>query len=168
MDELLSGLQLKRLIPDSVVTLQSHLDEYPTLDALLRNTHVAFILLEEASFGEDVAGHWVCILRRPNDVVYFDPYGDSPSEGEQMVRGRFREGANIQALLRTSGTRVTYDTTRFQMKSPDVATCGRWCALRAALRDQGAPAFRKWVISACKSLGVQPDELVVFLTDPFL
>jgi hypothetical protein len=168
MDQLLSGAQLHELWPSSVLVLQSQLDNYSSLGDLLGSANTAFVLLEEAQIGPDVAGHWVAILKRPGDVVYFDPYGGGPQAGERMVQGRFREGDNIQDLLATAGTKVLYDTTRFQRKSPEVATCGRWCALRAAMRDLGVEQFRSWVIDTCRELNMQPDNLAVFVTDRFL
>jgi len=169
MDELLSGAQLHELWPSSVLVLQSQLDNHGSLDDLLGSKNTAFVLLEEAQIGQDVAGHWVAIIRRPDGtVIYFDPYGGGPSVGERMVEGRFREGPNIQDLLATAGGKVVTDTTRFQRKSPDVATCGRWCALRAAMQSLSVAEFRRWVVDSCKELGMQPDELAVFVTQPFL
>ena len=37
------------------------------------------------------SGHWVCITRRNNDFVFFDPYGNSPYQNLNFISKKMNE-----------------------------------------------------------------------------
>ena len=168
---MLSGEDLQRLIPESKLILHSDLDNYERVEAIFPPAelpNVCFLLLEGAHTPDGVSGHWVCLIDRPRDIVFFDPYGASPEEAYQYIKGAFREGTHMVDLLRGARKPVLYDPTRYQKKHASVATCGRWCVLRAALQDLSPREFNRVVVSLCRVLRMSPDQMVTFVTEAFL
>lgn len=81
------------------------------------------------------SGHWCCLLRRPDYIEFFDPYGEDPDDVVSDVpTGRLRQldmdKPYLTNLLRAKGLPVFYNTHKFQRESIDFATCGRHCAVR--------------------------------------
>jgi len=81
------------------------------------------------------SGHWCCLIRRKDYIEFFDPYGESPQNVVADVpRSRLEmldmDRPYLTALLRQKKMPVYYNSHPFQKESPNVATCGRHCAIR--------------------------------------
>ena len=94
------------------------------------------------------SGHWVCMMRRPGSIYYWDPYGEKPDIPEDLGG----QPPVLTALLKASGMPVFYNSHQYQTQRGDVATCGRWCAARLHYKDLSETEFQK-VIKKFKGSG---------------
>jgi hypothetical protein len=101
-----------------------------TLQSLLPQDGIAVILfLTESS----TQGHWTALVRRGDEIEYFDSYGIKPDGERAWLSAKQRIALGevrplITELLATHTGRVTYNTKRLQKGS--VATCGRHVVVR--------------------------------------
>lgn len=111
------------------------------------------------------SGHWCCLIRRPNAIEFFDPYGEAPEEQKEGLSQSRLEALDMEqplltALLKKKGLPVYYNTHPFQKLRNDIATCGRHCVVRLAYKDL---PIEKYAAMIRKS-GLTPDEFVAGVT----
>jgi hypothetical protein len=106
------------------------------------------------------SGHWVCLMRHPDSIYYFDSYGDRPDE-EEDLNG---QSPTLTRLLQASGLPVFYNTHQYQKLRDDIATCGRWCAIRLHYKDKTEDQFNRIV----KRFKGTPDEFVAAFVYNFI
>ena len=80
-------------------------------------------------------GHWVCMIKRPDHIEYFDPYGHKPDAEKKVIPKERLEQLNeaentLTKLLLESGMPITYNTHPFQKLNGTMNTCGRHCIVR--------------------------------------
>lgn len=114
-------------------------------------------------------GHWCCLLKRRNEIEFFDPYGDPPESQKEDLPEETQEQFGIEEpmltrLLRQSRCPVFYNTYPFQKERGDVNTCGRHCVVRCLY----APSSLKQYKQAISKSGLTPDEFVVGITADIL
>ena len=110
-------------------------------------------------------GHWVCMIKRPDEIEFFDPYGKAPDTELKWVGSAKRRELNIEQptltrLMKESDYKVIYNGYDFQKDKADVNTCGRHCAVRLLYRDKTIDEYKKMVLS----VGLSPDEFVSGVT----
>lgn len=115
------------------------------------------------------SGHWqCCFVSGENELTFFDSYGMAPDEDFAWLSAAQRKQLHetrreVVRLLKDAehrGFRVIINRHRFQSMKPDVATCGRWCALRCLLSFQTNADFAKMVDES----GLAPDVFVAVVT----
>lgn len=119
-------------------------------------------------------GHWcVAWLRRENThprvLSVFDSYGErvpdlwsrNPDTAEELGQDRARI---LESLAGGRWDALEWHDYPMQEKGREIATCGRWAALRVALSHLDPREFATAVYAACEALGATPDDLVVRLT----
>ena len=135
-----------------------------SVDELLGPHGRVFILYES----QPGYGHWTVLLRRgKNSVELFDSYGLPVDDELDFLPVRFRQEtgqarAHLSQLLGHSPYRIEYNNHRLQSTRPGIATCGKWCALRALNSRMGVDAFARRVRAECRRRKLSPDELVDF------
>lgn len=108
------------------------------------------------------SGHWCCLLRKHAGIEFFNPYGKPPASTKvdhvpaQLAKELNVDKPYLEKLLKESGLRVYYNTERFQRISPNIATCGRWCAVRMMLFKLTLKQFKRVI----KDSGMTGDEFV--------
>lgn len=81
-------------------------------------------------------GHWVCLIPISDKVIeFFDPIGMRVDEELKYVSKKFRNRStyfpHLSWLIANSSiNKIISNNTDLQRIASDVATCGRWCALR--------------------------------------
>ena len=106
-------------------------------------------------------GHWVCLIRRPDEIEFFDPYGE-PVDKQLTWVGKGKrtqleqDRPLLSKLLREKGVDVVCNKTKFQLVDDDVATCGRHCVIRLLFKDLPLPKYAEMI----KKSGMTPDEFV--------
>lgn len=110
-------------------------------------------------------GHWVCMIQRPNEIEFFDPYGKAPDSELKWLGSAKRRELNIETptltrLMKESGYKVIYNSYDFQKDKEDVNTCGRHCAVRLMYKKMRLDQYKKMVLSC----GLSPDEFVSGIT----
>lgn len=124
------------------VLVYSDLANYKTLDDAM-GPHGALFLLYES---QPDYGHWTCVFRRGNLIEFFDSYGGFPDTQLEWIDDHFREISGqsyplLTWLLYHSPYDLSYNEHKFQKKGDDIATCGRWCSLRLAMKDMPLEEF---------------------------
>ena len=111
------------------------------------------------------AGHWCCMIHRPNKIEFFNPYGETPEQSRKggMSAKRLEQldmdRPYLTKLLRSSGKPVYYNTYSFQKDTVDNNTCGRHCAVRLFY----APYTLERYKSIIDKSGLSPDNFVAAL-----
>jgi len=110
-------------------------------------------------------GHWCCMIKRPDHIEFFDPYGEAPEEQKDgLSKSRLEElqmsHPVLTELLKSSGMPVFYNAHAFQKDRADVATCGRHCVVRLYYANAPLEAYKKSIDSS----GLSPDDFVSALT----
>ena len=99
------------------------------LSSLFHDVDVVYVLYDilnrDGVTPKATVGHWICIIKNPKGLFYYDPYGLSISEdlhitGEPDYFGRVFKGIRVDA-----------NTFRHQKFRDHTNTCGRHCVSRA-------------------------------------
>ncbi len=112
------------------------------------------------------AGHWTCLINKPDYIEFFDSYGDAPDTEQRggMSKGRLEqldiERPYLTKLLRASGKPVYYNHHPFQSESTDIATCGRHCVARLLYAPYSLDKYGQII----KKSGMTADNFVSGLT----
>lgn len=107
-------------------------------------------------------GHWCCMLRRPDRIEFFDPYGEAPEEQKdniapQMLDQLDEDKPYLTSLMRASGMPIYYNTHSFQQDRSRVNTCGRHCVTRCLY---GTYPLEKY-LNMIKKTGLSADDFVI-------
>jgi len=110
-------------------------------------------------------GHWCCMIKKEKGIHFFDPYGDPPEEQKEgMGNGRLesldQKKPYLTRLFRASGLPVYYNTFQYQKESPEVATCGRHCAVRLLYAPYSEDQYQNII----RGSGMTPDQFVLGVT----
>lgn len=101
------------------------------------------VLLYEIS---DSVGHWVVLLKRGNNIEFFDSYGMQIDEELAYTGNYYKDGeAHLTRLLKSSKYSYFSNKTRFQERKTDVNTCGRHCALRIKFSHMDLLTYTKFI-----------------------
>jgi hypothetical protein len=148
----------KILEPDTHIFTYPYLKQVKDIDEIFDPYGRAMMLyLTENSN----TGHWVCLIRRPDEIEFFDPYGEGVDKQLSWVgKGKRmeleQERPLLSKLLREKGLPVVYNKTKFQKVDDDIATCGRHCVIRLLFKDLPLPKYAEMI----KTSGMTPDEFV--------
>ncbi len=147
------------------VLLYRDLKNYRDLGAALSPYGAAIILYETTKPGE---GHWCALIRQnPTQIEFFDPYGLYPDSEFKFIQNpsELKEKPLLSELIAGVKEDMVYNHCGMQVSSPDVATCGRWCAVRVRKRGMPLGAFQKLFMDQKSG---SPDELVTLMTLLFI
>ena len=112
------------------------------------------------------AGHWTCLINKPDHIEFFDSYGDPPDTEQRggMSKKRLEqldiERPDLTRLLRASGKPVYYNRHPFQSSAPSMASCGRHCVVRLLYAPYSLDKYG----SIIKKSGMSADDFVSGLT----
>jgi hypothetical protein len=106
-------------------------------------------------------GHYVCMIRFPKYIEFFDPYGEKPEEFKAGISKTRLEQMDIDKpfltrLMRESKIPIYYNTHQFQALDPNVATCGKHCITRLLY----APYNLNKYYNIIKKSKMTPDDFV--------
>jgi hypothetical protein len=156
----LSDDDIRTVLGDNInIWNYPQLKELQSAEELFDDEGRAILLFPNVS---PTAGHWTCLINKPNEIEFFDPYGDAPDteqKGGMSVRRLEQldiERPDLTRLLRASGKPVYYNTHQFQSNSPSVASCGRHCSVRLLY----APYTLKRYKSIIDKSGLSADNFV--------
>lgn len=131
----------------NVVTYKD-IKKYGTIDSLLGPYNVCFILYEwKPSYG-----HWTLLSRAGDLLEFFDPYGNFPDSQLALIPEPWKteSGQNVKRLSKLMiecNYDLSYNEYPFQKHHEDTKTCGRWCVVRALLKDLPLEDFKSLFLS---------------------
>lgn len=148
----------KILEPDTHIFTYPYLKQVKDIDEIFDPYGRAMMLYLTEN---ERTGHWVCLIRRPHEIEFFDPYGVGVDEqlawnGKGKRIELEQERPLLSKLLREKGLPVVYNKTKFQKVDEDIATCGRHCVIRLLFKDLPLPKYAKMI----EKSGMSPDEFV--------
>ena len=113
----------------------SKLAEYKTIQELLpEDKCFKILLLEEAPN----RGHFVCLYRQEDLIVYFNSYGEKPDRDMKCIPRCIRKmlGEDKPEITRLcDGMKIWYNHKKLQGK--DTQTCGRYCVFAIEMMKMG-------------------------------
>ena len=156
----------KILGKDLFIFVYPYLDDVKHIDEVFDEQGRSLMLF----LTEDInTGHWICMIKKGDEINYFDPYGNKPDEDLKWLDDRKRdeldqETPKLTKLLKESGYKVFYNTYPFQKDGDNINTCGRWCALRLLYKDKTLKQFYDMIRKYMKEYKLNGDEVVSILT----
>lgn len=149
----------------SKIVVYPDLYKYKNIDELLE-PHGAIFLLYEF---EPKYGHWTLIFRQGKTIEHFDSYNYSPDMEFEFIPECFRKVNNMMypqltKLLYDSGYDIHYNNFKLQKEGSNIATCGRHCLVRLALKHLNIDEYYKLMKRIKNKLGYNYDEIVYHLT----
>jgi len=116
-------------------------------------------------------GHWVCVLKHPDRIEFFDPYGGNniPDNELDMIDHNVKKITNqdypyLSKLLYDSGYPIEYNNYQFQEHANDINTCGRHCIVRVLFKHLLLDEYYDHMNQLCKKYNMNYDELVTYIT----
>ena len=132
----LSDMEIRRICNDAVNIVQYHelatLDSSQFLQLFLPEYNYCVVLLYEL----EGTNHWVSLIYRPNQRLFdfYNSYGVPPDHEYTLgIFARHITGPYLSHLLSTMTVRS--NTQRIQGSKRDLATCGRWAAVRCVYHN---------------------------------
>ena len=106
-------------------------------------------------------GHFVCVIDHGNRIEFFDSYSIKPDKEFDFINNDKLNGVKyLSKLLYKTKKPIEYNHIKLQQDGDEIATCGRWCALRLLLKDIKLDDF----IYMMTNTKMSPDKLVTYLT----
>jgi hypothetical protein len=153
---------------DDKIIKYSELIDHDCFCKLLPNEDFDFriILVEQ----KKDCGHWVCIVRKNNNIYLYDPYGcpidrelSFIDKAQRILLGEDRR--LIQRLINRCNCEINIyeNSSQFQSLKEGVSTCGRHCILFIEMVKMGydIDQFSKFFYTASENEGKPTDILVV-------
>ena len=119
--------------------------------------------------GDDVSGHYTCMIRLPDGYHYYDSYGefpDTPKQWSAQRRVLYANEGRVNSLVRLlkkahdEGLVVDYSHYKHQHLNPRVATCGRHCLTRCMFSHLSNDDYHKMISARGKKWGLGLDDVV--------
>lgn len=147
---MLSGAQLKKLVPGVKILRYIDLQKYDNIDQIVPPQ--GLILLYPSMEGNkrnDDSGHWVCLFKQNNTMFYFDPYGTKIDQCliDFETLGSFREGQRFMLSQLLNDSPYSVDFNNFQLQngyvkgSKEIDTCGYWVVARLRSKQLSSDRF---------------------------
>ena len=118
-----------------------------SLDQLVDNKFKSTVILIEGDLGSN---HWVLVSKVDGKYEYFDSYGHS-----------FKNDATLKKYF--SGVKIIENRIKFQEMAVEVATCGKWVAMRLLCLlcyGMNLHQFQRFMKSLVKEFGGDYDNQV--------
>ena len=151
----LTGREIQNFLPNISILKYSDLKDLKSLP------NGNFIILYELF---DNMGHWCTVLRTPEGIEFFDPYGEFPDNELEWVDRKFKKKfyenhSKLLQLLYDSFQNINYNQYKFQGPAP-ISTCGRWCILRNLFNFLTCDQFYNMVNKTSKESKLSFDQIV--------
>lgn len=145
----------------SIITYPQ-LEEFVDIDQIFDRKGRCMILFLNQSPTE---GHWCCLIRKPDSIEFFDPYGDDPEQVRKDTPKPLRQQLEMDRpllfnLLKKKGIPVYFNSFQFQKNGYNIATCGRHSAVRLFYAPYSLDKYKE-IIDSSK---MTPDTFVSALT----
>lgn len=151
MEKSLSDSDIRATIPNII--------KYEELNGLSPEQLLRMLPLAILYQAGENYGHWTLLLRTPEGIEHFDPYGIILDKEFDYLR--LQQPHYLASLLYDSGEKINYSPWKFQRMAKGVNTCGRWIILRNRFSSWKIDKFADVVDKVSRQLNMTPDEFVV-------
>ena len=161
------------LNPDTKINMIHKLDNINYFDELLDNLGRCIMLYGTESKN---VGHWVALIKRGNDIEFFDSYGNNPfelAEGLNIpkeIDEVINEGGmkKLLKLIHEGGYNLKWNNIKMQKEDANIATCGRHTVLRLLLYKLSLEEYQALLKKMKEELKADYDSLITAITYPIL
>jgi hypothetical protein len=158
----LSDEDIEKILGKTFIFSYPYLDDVNSIDDVFdsKGRSIMLFLTENEN-----TGHWCCMIKKNNEIHYFDPYGVKP-EGEKKWLSKEKleeldqEKPVLTKLFRKSGCAIFFNDYCFQKEQKGINSCGRHCATRLLYKDLSLEEYYDMI----KESGLTPDEFVSKIT----
>lgn len=121
---------------------------------------------------EPMFGHWTMVIKNDTGYNYLDSYGgmvDNPlkhvpkSLNKELGQDK-KYLAKLLLKASKSGSDIYYNNAKLQKLDPNIATCGRYCALYLKYSHMNVDDFAKMIKKISKDLKMPNDEVITYLS----
>lgn len=188
----LTSEELSKLLPFEVeIVHYSDLQNYSNIFELLHPNNAVILFFESSRDNNSLIGHYTCITISPKSrelytqeelesgnliytINYFDSYGSIPDNEKKSIPKEYLQMTDQRKNFLTKllydaakrGVQLEYNEVPLQKLSPDINTCGRYCALKILTKDSiPLEDFQDWFKT---DSFMTADEKTVILTEPVL
>lgn len=139
IEDPLDDSEIRKYLPNAKIMTYDSLGKYTDIEQLLPQGRDYCILLYRQ---QPTFGHWVSIDRIGDNISYFDSYGgevDNPLKWNTIeINNQLGQSIPyLSKLFDNTDKNIYYNPFRYQSKSNDTNTCGRWCILRCLFALKG-------------------------------
>lgn len=154
----LSDLDIKKICGDTNIIKYPDLANYTNIDDIFDDKGRCILLFLTV---DDHTGHWIAMIKKGNNIEYFDPYGTCPDCNKkwlttQKLINLDQDKPLLPELFNRSGCKITYNVYPFQEDRAGINNCGRWCAMRLLYYKKSLKQFYDMV----KKSGLDEDEYI--------
>jgi hypothetical protein len=166
VDIALSNIDIVNLLDCKCkIILYPDLYKYKNLDEILGVSGTCIILFES----QPNYGHWVCIMRRNNDVEFFNSYGGYPDDTLKHIEKKFAINSHqdkpyLSLLMINCPYNLSYNEFKFQKEKGDIKTCGRHCVVRAKHKNLDIYDYKEKLDALCQKYDTDYDGIVTMMT----
>jgi hypothetical protein len=177
-DILLTDKQILKIAGDkSKILIYPDIKNYNSIEELFGNNNKIILLYLNEVTDSSYSGHWTCLIRRKEGkdtvVEFMDPYGLVPNDelkwfSENELRNLNQDNNHLIQLLYNfslqKNHKVEYNEDKVQAQKNDIATCGRFVALRCHFYDVPLKIWQEqW--KNLKKKGYDLDQVSVYMTN---
>lgn len=164
----LSNYEINNILKDQTKILTyKALPQFNNIDQLLE-PYKNFIMLY---MSRPNFGHWTCVLKHPDRIEFFDPYGgkNTPDNELNMIKDDVKQITNqdypyLSQLLYDSGYPIEYNNYQFQEHGQGINSCGRHCIVRCLFKNLLLDEYYEMMNQLCKKFNMNYDQLVTYIT----
>ena len=153
---------LRKLNGNTRIIFYEELNNHEDIIPLLDKGSLVILYRSKPNFG-----HWTALVKTPEGIEYFDPYGEMIEEAKRNVNRDFLRQTNQQRnrlaelLFRASrNVPIHYNDHKLQKRSKTISTCGKHVIVRIMHRYMTIDEYNKELRDVSEELNMTPDEVV--------
>lgn len=153
---------LRKLDNQTRIIFYEDLNRYSDVIPLLDKGSLVILYKSKPNYG-----HWTALVRTPEGIEYFDPYGDKIEGAKNHVDKAFLKQTNqyenrLAELLHNASLTIPihYNDHKLQKRSKTISTCGKHVIVRILNRHLTIDEYNKRLMRLCKQYKMTPDQIV--------
>lgn len=152
--------------PNTNIINYEELNNIYHIDEIFDNLGRCIILIPTESLN---SGHWVALIKKNNEIEFFDPYGKTLKQQEKNLNSNIDIDEDIIIkLCKRDGYKLSYSNKKNQPYSSNIATCGRHSVMRVILYKLSNDEYNKMMEKLSKLYNVSSDDIVSIFTTEIL
>ena len=160
---------LRKLHGNTRIIFYEDLNRYEDIIPLLDRGSLVILYTSKPNYG-----HWTALVKTPEGIEYFDPYGESIDEAKRNVNRTFLKQTNqhrnrlAELLYRASKSiPIHFNDHKLQERSKSISTCGKHVINRILHKYFTIDEYNKLLQDVSKELNKTPDEIVNIIYNLF-
>jgi len=152
----------RKLKGNTRIVYYEDLNNYENIIPLLDKGSLVILYTSKPDYG-----HWTALVRTPEGIEYFDPYGDNIEEAKKNTNPDFLKETNqynnrLAELLERASlfNNIHYNNHKLQKHSKSISTCGKHVISRIIHRNLPIDEYNQELMDLSKVLKKTPDEIV--------